>query len=264
MFWDEFCKLTACSLTEITGKKTVEQVTKNLLELNVITVVNAEDIDNKYVKFSSDYLNSRFSASDLELRKRSLHINRSLLEELISWLERISIVGWNTGRVSNFGYLLPFNRYPFDAIGFSYILGLYRTDKEDNLYNPSMEKAGSPVLVDCIVHRATRIFDIAGFIKRIDNVNGPINHSKNPNFKTLPFFFVTYIDSDAHELAKRKGIIIIPIKEIFNNNFIKVLEKITKLSTENITLGSLEEILETMQISAHEEKEPTVEIKWTL
>ena len=259
LFWDEFCKLTACSLHEIPRKKTVEQVVENLSELNVITVVNADDVNNRYVKFSSDFLNSHFSANDLELRRRSLHINRSLLEELINWLERISIVGWNTGKISNHGDLVVFNGYPFDARGFSYILGLYRTDKKDTLYNPSMEMAGSPVLVDCIVHRATKIFDIVAFIKRIENVNGPINLLKNPNFKTIPIFFVTYIDSDAHELAKRKGIIIIPIKEVFDNNFIKVLEKIMKLPTENITLGSLEEILEIMQISPQEEKEPTVE-----
>lgn len=259
LFWDEFCKLTSCSMQEIHRQKTVEQVFKNLTDLNVVTVVNAEDIENRYVKFSPDYLNSSFSSSDLELRKRSLNINESILEELINWLERISIVGWNTSRISNHRDLVTFNGYPFDASGFSYILGLYRTDKKETLYNPAIEKAGSPVLIDCIVYRATKIFDIAAFIKRIENINGPINHSKVPNFKTLPIFFVTYINSDAHELAKRKGIIIIPIKEIFDNNVIKVLEKIMKVPAKDITLGSLEEILEIMNISPREENKPTVE-----
>lgn len=259
LFWDEFCKITACSLNEIPGKKSVEQVAQNLSELNIINIVNDSNINDRYIKFSSEYKESHFSSADLESRKRGLKLNSSLLEELISWLERISIVGWETGRISHYGSLLNFNNYPFDAVGFTYILGLYRTNKKDSLYNPSIEKAGSPVLVDCIVHRATELFDIAAFIKRIENVNGPINQNKNPHFKILPFFFVTFITSEARDLARQKGIIIIPIKEVFNNNIIEVLMKILNLPTKNISLNSLEEILEIMEISPSEEASGTPE-----
>jgi DNA-binding Lrp family transcriptional regulator len=253
LFWNEFCKITACSLNEMPYQKSAERVAQNLEALNIINIVNSDNLNDKYIKFSPEYKQSHFSSADLESRKRNLNLNISLLEELISWLERISMVGWNTGRVSDCGNLLDFNNYPFDAVGFSYILGLYRTDKKDSLYNPSMEKAGSPVLVDCIVHRATEVFDIAAFIKRIENVNGPINHNKNPYFKILPIFFVTFIKSDARDLAKQKGIIIIPIKEVFDNNILEVLEKILKLPTEDITLDPLEEILAIMKIVSPEE-----------
>lgn len=255
LFWDEFCKITACSLNEISAKKSVEQVAKNLTELNIINIVNAGNINDRYITFSPEYKESYFSSADLESRKRGLNLNSSLLEELISWLERITIVGWKTGKISDRGSLLNFNNYPFDAIGFTYVLGLYRTDKKDSLYNPSIEKAGSPVLVDCIVHRATEIFDIAAFIKRIENVNGPVNQNKNPYFKILPIFFFTFIKTEARDLARKKGIILIPIKEVFDNNILKVLEKILKLPTENITLAPLEEILEIMQIAPSEQED---------
>lgn len=263
LYWSEFCKLTACSVEESDSKKTIQTVLDNLINLNVITVVNEHDESNRYIAFTKEYLKTSFSGRSLKLRKKKLELNSTLLEDLMTWLERISIVGWNTSEISKHNLSKTYNKYPFDAFGYTYILGLYRPHQTEKLYNPSYDKAGSPVLVDCISHRATEIFDITSFIKRIENVYGPIDQSRNPNFKILPIFFVSFITQEARELAKQKGIIIIPLSEVFDQNITEILNSTLTLSTENLDIESLEDLLEQMNptSAAKEEKESDHTVK---
>lgn len=253
LFWEEVSKLSACSLNKISKKKSIDQLVNNLDQLKVIKIVNRDNTNDKYIKFDPDYHSTRLESSNLELRRRSLVFNKLILNELVGWLQRISLMGWNSQICDENNGVVVFNNYMFDAIGYSYIFGLYRTDKSDSLYSPSLKKAGSPILVDCIVYRRTDLFDIASFIKRIENVSGPINKNKNPYFKILPVFFVSFISPKARDLAKKKGIIIIPIEEVFGKSIIKLVESILKIPSSNNSLGAIEKALKDIKSESEAE-----------
>lgn len=243
LLWSEFAKVSGGVVDSIQSeRKTADAmfvdlyklgIVRDISEVNGIPVVIA---DKKWVP------NMDASAEAISKRVQDLSFNQQFTQDLLKWLEEMNFTGWNSSYITDLdNYDKGYNGFYFDAIGYSYLWGLYRTNEKDDLYNPAREKAGSPVVVESILHRQTKRHDITGLIDRVDNLYGPIKPQLN--FKIIPICFVDSIEEDAYELARAKGIMIISIRDVFGTKLAESLRAIRDVNPQNVDPVALADIL---------------------
>lgn len=244
LFWTEFAKISAGVVdTSKSERKTAKEIFDNLynlgmvkeiVELNGIPVVVAE---KGWVP------NTIASTKEMYDRIRNLSFNQQFTKDLLKWLEKMNLVGWNSSHITDIDdYEKGYNGFYFDAISYCYLWGLYRTNNKDELYVPSLEKAGSPVVIESILHRKTKRHDISGLINRVSNLYGPVK--RDNNFKIIPICFVDSIENDAYELARARGIMVMMLMDVFGTKIVESLKAIRDVDPQNVDPVSLAKILD--------------------
>lgn len=254
LFWSEFEKISAGALDIMnTGRKTTERIFDDMKSLNIVEPLY--DFRGTRVVFTNEdwYKHKILKTETLYKRMRDLSYTQELLVDLSKWLERMNLAGWNSSYITDktlekSGY----NGFYFDAISYTYLWGLYRTSQKDELYNPAKEKAGSPILIEAILHRETKRHDINGFITRVANVNGPIIHEKY--YKIIPICFVDSIEKEALELARARGIMIITLTEVFGTKVVEALKAVRNIDITKMKPDKVRQVLEKLSDAGQDGK----------
>lgn len=243
LFWSEFAKICAGVVdNSASNKKTCDEIFSDLNNLGIVKEYDYEGIP--VVVGNPEWIPTvDYSLKTAYKRYIDLTFTQQLTGDLLNWLEKMNLVGWNSSYINDFfDFEKGFNGFYFDAISYCYLWGLYRSNKKDDLYNPTLSKAGSPVVVESIIHRETKMPDITGFINRINNLNGPIR--KKENFKIIPICFVDSIDSDAYELARRRGIMVINLGDVFGTRIMESLKELRDINPQDIDPTALARVLD--------------------
>lgn len=244
LFWSEFAKISAGVVdSSKSERKTANAIFDDLYKLGMVKDI--EDYNGIPIVVANKKWVSNVDASTTNKHKRNLDLSFSqqFTKDLVEWLEKMNLIGWNSSHITHVDdYEKGYNGFYCDAISYCYLWGLYRTNNKDELYDPSREKAGSPVVVESILHRQTKRHDISGLINRVSNLYGPVKQDNN--FKIIPICFVDSIESDAYELARTRGIMIMQLGDIFGTKIVESLKAIRQIDPQNIDPTSLAKILD--------------------
>lgn len=243
LFWSEFAKISG-GVVESTKstRKTADEMFKDLFDLGIVNELS--EMNGIPLVIANKKWVPKMEATKEAISKRAIDLsfNQQFTQDLLKWLEKMNFTGWNASYITDFeNYNTGYNGFYFDAVGYTYLWGLYRTDRKDDLYQPTLEKAGSPVVIESILHRQTKRHDITGLINRVSNLYGPIR--MNSNFKIIPICFVDSIEADAYELARARGIMIISIRDVFGTKLAESLKAIREVNPQNIDPVALANIL---------------------
>ncbi|MEH7131431.1 hypothetical protein V7103_24985 [Neobacillus drentensis] len=244
LLWSEFAKISAGVVDPLKSERKTAQdiyddlfnlgMVKEIVEFNGIPVVIAK---KEWVP------NTVASTQEMYDRIRNLSFNHQFTKDLLNWLEKMNLVGWNSSHVNDIDdYEKGYNGFYFDAISYCYLWGLYRSNSKDELYEPSLKKAGSPVVIESILHRQTKRHDITGLINRVSNLYGPVKHDNN--FKIIPICFVESIEKDAYELARARGIMVMMLRDVFGTKMVEFLKAIREVNPLNVDPVALAKILD--------------------
>lgn len=244
LFWSEFAKISAGVVDPSKSeRKSVTAIFKDLHKLGIVEDI--EDYNGVPVVVADKRWVPHVDASTTNRHKRTqdLLFSQQFTKDLLDWLEKMNLVGWNSSHITDADdYEKGYNGFYCDAISYCYLWGLYRTNNKDELYEPSREKAGSPVVIESILHRQTKRHDISGLINRVSNLYGPVK--KDNNYKIIPICFVDSIESDAYELARSRGIMIMQLGDVFGTKIVESLKAIRQIDPQNIDPTSLAKILD--------------------
>ena len=246
--YEEFCKISAGFIPEAADydskHKTVDALLEDMKKLGIIK--NIVEINGyKFVLADAKWASKvRFDETLSIVRINSLERSKIYIQELLLWLERLNIAGWNTTKlIENDEY--GKNGFWWDAYGFSYIWGLYKSKSERGAFDPSIEKSGSLIVVESVLHRQMKIYDVAGFIDRIDMIYHRLKIKDN--FRIIPICFANSLESEAFELAKTKGIIVASVSEVFGTKIAEALMKIEKIDLKDINSDEIGEIIKVLE-----------------
>jgi hypothetical protein len=243
LFWSEFAKISAGVVDPSKSeRKTAREIFDNLYQLGMVEEVEFNGIP---VVIAKKEWVPKVDSSTKEMykRARNLSFNQQFTKDLLDWLEKMNFVGWNSSYITDFDdYEKGYNGFYCDAISYCYLWGLYRTNNKDELYEPSLEKAGSPVVIESILHRKTKRHDISGLINRVSNLYGPVK--RDNNFKVIPICFVDSIESDAYELARARGIMVMMLRDVFGTKIVESLKAIRDVDPQNVDPIALAKILD--------------------
>lgn len=227
LYLEEAVKILAAPLSENRNaygkedRRNCDIILKSLKEAKIIKVINESDKNDCYIKL---YRNSKKLNLLLRNRQIQLQFSKDLLKDSLTVLEKMSMIGWNSSYVTSLDQENNnYNNYFFNAIGYSY--------KYDDYYYKHDKKKGMPVLIDIIVHREVKLYDVTSFNIRINNVK---NKFKTTDFRRItPIFFVISIDKKALKFCKNKGFLIINLSDLFGKSSTKTLKKIIKVAQES-------------------------------
>ncbi|ART78116.1 hypothetical protein B4U37_19650 [Sutcliffiella horikoshii] len=243
LFWSEFGKISAGVVDPSKSeRKTAKEIFDDLYNLGIVEKIEFNGIPVIVAK--RDWV-PNVDASQKELYKRvqDLSFNQQFTKDLLNWLEKMNFVGWNSSYITDVDdYEQGYNGFYCDAISYCYLWGLYRTNNKDELYEPSLGKAGSPVVIESILHRKTKRHDISGLINRVSNLYGPVKGDKN--FKIIPICFVDTIETDAYELARARGIMVMMLRDVFGTKMVESLKAIREVDPQNVDPIALAKILD--------------------
>lgn len=246
LFLEEAFKIVAAPLFRNIGVNYSEDrriyidIIGYLEKQKIIKVVN-EGYEDCYIQFHPNYIKQAINNGALTSRKQQLNISKDILKDSISVLEKMSIVGWNSSYVTEVTEVTEknnhFNNYFFNAVGYSYSYDNYYYDK-NNI------KKGMPVLMDIIIHREVKMYDVISFHIRINNVKNKFKKDKKR--RIIPIFFVITINKEAFDFCKRNGFLIINLTELFGNSNTKTIKSILSITTTENT-KSFEEYFKLIQ-----------------
>lgn len=219
--------------------KSADQIFNDMVNLNLIDgKVTINEVD---VIVANEKWVPRISGIEKKIDERiyDFEIYHEFTLELLKWMERINITGWNSTHLVtdiNDG----FNGYYWDAYGFSYLWGLYKSKNED-VFNPDIEKTGSVIVIESIIYRQIKKYDITGFIARISVLYGKLRIKDN--FRIIPVCFAQSFEKEALDLARSKGIMIATVSEIFGTKIADALRSVRKLDPREFDADALVSIL---------------------
>lgn len=186
-----------------------------------------------------------------QTRLNDLSFTHDFTDNLMDWLERMNLAGVGSTRLNTEMEAGSFNGFYWDAIGYSYLWGLYKAEEFD-IFNPTQEKTPSVIVIESVLHRVMKKYDIAGFIARVSVLYGRIK--TKDNFRIIPICFVQNIDSDALQLARQRGIMIISISEVFGTKIAEAIKTVRGLDPRNIDAEALASVLAASDASGHDGK----------
>lgn len=242
--YEEFCKISAGFIPEASDYHSKHKTVKKLVDEMIILGIIRRPIeidDTKLIVADNKWTSIvRFDETLAKLRINSLELSKLYIKELLRWMERLNLAGWETTQITESNEYGK-NGFWWDAYGFSYVWGLYKSKKEKNIFNPSTEKSGSLIVVEAILHRQMKIYDVAGFIDRIGMIYNRLKIKDN--FRIIPVCFANSLENEAFELAKSKGIIIANVSEVFGSKIAEALLKIEKINIKDIKSEKIGEII---------------------
>lgn len=245
LLWSEFIKISAGVVDHTQSKrKTAEAIFIDLKNIGIVReLFICQGIP--VVVASKDWFTFKGDDPMPAIKKRiqKLAFTKGLTEDLLKWLESMNLIGWSCSHVKDIqNFNEGYNGFYFDATSYTYLWGMYRTNSKDELFDPAREKAGSPVLIESILHRPAKRHDISGFIERIQNVNGPMK--TDPNLKILPICFVDRAENDAYTLARERGILIMKLTDVFGTKLAQSLKELQDIDPDKVDPQKLLSILE--------------------
>ncbi|WYQ42424.1 hypothetical protein NST67_21070 [Bacillus sp. FSL W7-1321] len=252
LLWSEFAKISAGVVDPSQStRKSVINIFNDLKSLGMVEeLIHHEHIP---VVVASEKWFPRKEDKSLAIRERikKLSFNKGLNEDLLKWLGSMNLIGWDNSYVRDIqDFNVGYNGFYFDAIGYTYLWGLYRTKQKDELFDPARNKAGSPVLIESILHRNTKRHDITSFITRVDNFCGPLDSNKN--LKVIPICFVNTVEKDAFNLARERGILIMKLSDVFGTKLAHSLQELQEIDPEKVNPQKLSSILDNISNSGRD------------
>lgn len=254
LFWSEFLKVSAGVIDPSkSNKKLAIKIFNDLYELGIVDKIH-DFYGTKIVIASENWVpNRKIGISDFYVREQNISFSKLMTKDLLEWLERINFVGWHSSHlICDDEHQNGYNGFFWDAIGYTYLWGLYRVNKDEDIYNPEEEKAGSLVVIESILHREVLRHDINGYINRIANINGPIKNKAN--FKIIPILFSESVEESAFKLARKKGIMVIGLNEVFGTKIVKALKTMRNIDPKNVDLEGLLTVLKESEESGQDGK----------
>ncbi|GIQ71498.1 hypothetical protein DUZ99_15600 [Xylanibacillus composti] len=229
-------------------QKEVYQIIDELLKLNIIEPLY-DFGGEQFIVAKKEWVSTvNIDESNLQKRLKDLEFTDDFTGSLLEWLERMNFAGANST------HLLQgksYNGFSWDAIGYSYLWGLYKAN-EPNAFQPSEDKIPSVIVIESILHRVMRRFDVTGFISRISVIYGRLK--VKDNFRILPVCFVQSINEDALKLARQRGIMVISISEVFGTKIADALKMVRDLDPRKIDPEALAKVLAASDASGHDGK----------
>lgn len=254
--WTEFCKIVAGVVNreqEPNQKhKSVLQIFAEMRTLGLIKPIVSWNYTRFVVAREEWVPSSNPNEADLAKRQRDLAFTRQFTSNLLQWLERMNLAGWNSTLLTDEDDEKGLNGFYWDAVGYCYIWGLYKTNKQESLFQPSEEKTGSLILIESVLHRTMKKYDLTGFISRVDVLHGKLN--VRDNFRIIPICFVQSMDEDALAIARKRGIMVISITEVFGAKIAEALSKVRNLDPRNVDPTALAKVLELADSSGQDGK----------
>lgn len=247
LVWDEFVKICG-GVTDYSyadgHHPAAEDIYQEMRALGI--VISVEFKGDRIIKARTDWTHmSEPTPTQMFQRLHDLEIGRTLLQDLMKWLERMNVAGWETSQLNDPLNPLDFNRYRWDAMAYSYIWGLTSRVEGD------VKKKGSIILVEAVLTRKVQQFDIEGFAARVGVQYGRLR--RTTSFRILPICFVSSIDPQVLKLARQYGIIVISLGEAFGNVIAGLIEKLRRLKAD-VQIEALQEILTAMQPTGQMDK----------
>ncbi|MED1795413.1 hypothetical protein P4V54_22380 [Brevibacillus nitrificans] len=255
LHWSEFEKISAGVVNrEQEPNKKHKSVEAIYHEMHLLGLIQIQKPYNQsdFIIAHQDWVPSlNASESNMDQRLRDLAFGKQFTEDLLHWIERMNIAGWDTTHIADDDERKGLNGFYWDAYGFSYIWGLYNSEKE-NPFNPSEEKKGSLIVVESVIHREMRMYDVTGFIARVSVLYGKLR--AKDNFRIIPICFVRSIEEDALKLARKRGLMVISISEVFGTRIAEALKTVRNLDPRKIDAEALADILSAADESGHDGK----------
>lgn len=243
--WAEFCKIAAGVVNrdqEPNYKhKAAQKIYEEMCALGLVNPILTYN-NSRFVVASEEWVpTSKPSDANMAKRLRDLAFTRQFTSNLLQWLERMNLAGWNSTKLTAEDDETGLNGFYWDAVGYCYIWGMYKTQKRGSLFAPPEEKTGSLILIESVLHRVMKKYDVAGFISRVDVVYGKLNI--RDNFRIIPICFVQSIDEEALAIARKRGVMVISITEVFGAKIAEALSKVRDLDPRNVDPTALAEVL---------------------
>ncbi|WP_070000517.1 hypothetical protein [Cellulosilyticum sp. I15G10I2] len=256
LHWSEFVKISAGVFNSEQVKdnkhKTVEKIFNDMLRLKLVKPIRKFNHDSFVIAHEGWVPLINTNEIKLEERLRDLAFGKQFTGELLRWIERMNIAGWNSTHVAKEDDdEKGINGYYWDAYGFSYLWGLYES-KNDSIFSPTEEKTGSLIVIESVLYREMRMYDVSGFIARISVLYGKLK-TKN-NFRIIPICFVQSIDEDALKAVRKRGIMIVSVTEVFGTKIAEALKMVRILDPRNVDAEALAGILAAADQSGHDGK----------
>lgn len=230
-------------------QKTVEKVIEEMQELEIIKPIVNYGSEHFIVANKEWVPNVKVDDNNLQKRLNDLNFTSDFTESLLKWLERMNLAGVNSTHLYKEYGMNSFNGFFWDAVGHSYIWGLYKAIEIDP-FNPTSDKSPSSIVIESVLHRTMRKYDVTGFIARVDVLYGRLNIKDN--YRIIPICFVQNIDLDALELARRKGIMVISISEVFGTKIAEAIKAVRELDPRKIDPEALAKVLAAYDASGHD------------
>jgi len=254
LLWSEFCKISSGVIDKETNqnKKSVYEIYLDMRHLGLLQEI--EVFNQTQIVIANDKWVPRVDASYPKVyqRLRETAFNKQITGDLLKWLEKMNIAGYNATYLTEDEDWKGYNGYYWDAIAYSYLWGLYKTNKRESTLNPSEDKTGSLILVESIIHREMKLYDLSGFISRVGVLQAKLQ--VRDNFRIIPVCFVQSMEEEALKLARKRGIMIISVTEVFGSKLAETLKTVRNLDPRNIDAEALVKVLEAADASGHDGK----------
>lgn len=232
-------------------QKTVKKVIQEMQELQIINPIVEYGSEHFVVAKKEWVPDVKVDNNNLQKRLNDLNFTSDFTGSLLKWLERMNLAGANSTHLYTEYGMDSFNGFYWDAVGHSYIWGLYKAVEIDP-FNPSSDKSPSSIVIESVLHRTMRKYDVTGFIARVDVLYGRLN--VKDNYRIIPICFVQNIDLDALELARKKGIMVISISEVFGTKIAEAIKTVRELDPRKIDPEALAKVLAAYDASGHDGK----------
>lgn len=253
----EFAKICAGVVNRVEKEKLrlkqkeVYQIIDELVQLQIIDPVFYHGSEQFIVAKKEWVPTVRLDESSIQKRLKDMAFSIDFTESLLKWLERMNLAGVNSTHLLTQFETESFNGFFWDAIGYSYLWGLYKANEVDP-FHPSTEKTPSSIVIESVLHRVMKKYDVAGFIARVSVLYGRLKIKDN--FRIIPICFVQSIDEDALQLARQRGIMVISISEVFGTKIAEALKAVRDLDPRKIDPEALASVLAASDASGHDGK----------
>lgn len=252
LLWSEFAKISSGIINseQNHNKKTVEAIYNDMYKLGLVEPIRR--FNHTSVVIAKEDWVPRVNATDSKMYQRiqDAIFNRQLTLDLLQWLEKMNLAGWNSSYDD--ADVDGYNGFYWDAVSYSYLWGLYKTDRKESLFSPGEEKTGSLIVIESVLHREMKMYDLSGFIARVSVLYGKLK--TRDNFRIIPICFVHSIDSEALLLARKRGIMIVALSDVFGTRIAEALKVVRDLDPRKVDAEALAKVLEAADASGQDGK----------
>ncbi|ETT35169.1 hypothetical protein C161_18234 [Paenibacillus sp. FSL R5-192] len=232
-------------------QKDVYQIIDELLRLQIIEPI-LDHGSERFIVAKKEWVPTvKLDENNIQKRLKDLSFSNDFTESLLKWLERMNLAGTNSTHLFTQFDRDHFNGFYWNAIGYSYLWGLYKANEIDP-FNPSLEKTPSSIVIESVLHRVMNKYDVAGFIARVSVLYGRLR--VKDNYRIIPICFVQSIESDALQLARQRGIMVISISEVFGTKIAEAIKMVRELDPRKIDPEALAAVLAASDASGHDGK----------
>lgn len=207
---------TISPISNLNGRKRFDVLLEQLVQSNILTNYNNEQVALSNSFFTSSTSNSFSHAKAIEISKKMV------LNDFLDLMRKTNITSYNSAKLWN-----NFAHFQWGYTAPSYLQGISAWDKKKETLTPGF------IIADVILLRDASIKDISFFVEKV-NIIKSFKNIKN----FVPTLIVYGLNPEAFELLKKNNIAIAFIDRIFGSEYVELLDELIQVITNATVIVS--------------------------